>query len=252
MELNYIKTPFIPQKQVKLMLVDGRTPEKILNKLASLNIEVILTESCKGLNPSISYHPDIQLHPLGNEKIVVSPNSYPDIKKKLSKYGFNLIQGASLLKSNYPEDIAYNIARIGNYCFHKLKHTDTVIKKHLEAEGVLFINVNQGYSKCSTAVVNKTAIITSDKSIHKAAIKNGIDTLLIEPGYIKLEGQNYGFIGGCTGLIAPNVLAVTGSLKYHPDYERILQFLSKYKVEPVWLSDEIPIDLGSLIPLLEI
>lgn len=251
MALNFLNTPFIPQQQVKLMLIDGRVREDILYKLSSFNIDCILTDRCTSLHSSISYHPDIQLHPLGDDKLVISPNMYENIKAKLQQFSFNTICGSSFLKSNYPENIAYNVARIGNFCFHNLKYTDAVLSLYLQNKGLQFINIAQGYSKCSVTVINYTAIVTSDKGIHKAALKNGIDSLLISPGYIELENQPYGFIGGCTGLISPDVLAVTGSLKNHPDCKRIFEFCAKHKVEIIFLSDRIPIDLGSLIPLLE-
>ena len=251
MKFSYLKNPFIPEKQVKLMLVDGRIPERIVHKLSSLNIDLILTDECESLSPSISYHPDIQLHPIGNKDIVVSPNMYLNIKEKLSEYKFNIICGNSILRSNYPEDIAYNVGRIGNLCFHKLTHTDPVIKEHLQYNSIKFIDTNQGYTKCSMAIIKKNAIITSDRGIHNAALENDINSLLISSGYIALHGQNYGFIGGCTGLIAPGLLAVTGSLKMHPDYAEIKEFLTKHKVEILYLSNQMPIDLGSLIPLLE-
>lgn len=252
MNLNFLKHPFIPENHVKLMLVDGRTPEHILCKLSSFGIDLILTDPCNSVYPSISCHPDIQLHSLGNGNIVASPNMFENIKNKLSKYSFNIICGHSVLKSNYPEDIAYNIARIGNICFHKLDCTDPIVKKNLVVNGLTLVNVNQGYTKCSTAIISNSAIITSDKGIHKAALQNGIDSLLIVPGYIHLKDLNYGFIGGCTGLIAPGVLVTTGSLESHPEFKKVLEFLNKHKVEMISLTSSIPIDIGSLIPLLEV
>lgn len=251
MSYDYIEVPFIPKKQVKLIVADGRTPEGILKKLDSFGIDIILTTGCLPLHHSIAHHPDIQLHPLGNRHIVVCPNCLDSLEPKLSGYGLNAIPGRTVLKSNYPDNIAYNVARVGSICFHRFKHTDPAIKENLEQQRLLLVNVKQGYSKCSTAVISSSAIITSDKTIHNMAIENCIDSLLITAGYISLEGRNYGFIGGCTGLVSSGVLAVTGSLKEHPDYHRIKTFLAKHKVELECLSDHTPIDVGSLIPLLE-
>ncbi len=252
MNLNFLKHPFIPEKRVKLILIDGRTPEHILYKLSSFGIDLILTDPCNFVYPSISYHPDIQLYSLGNGNLVTPPSMFENIKSKLSKYSFNIICGHSVLKSNYPEDIAYNVARIGDICFHKLNCTDPIIKKTLVVNGLTLVNVNQGYTKCSTAIISNSAIITSDKGIQKAALQNGIDSLLIAPGYIHLKDLNYGFIGGCIGLIAPDVLVITGSLQSHPDFKKVLEFLNKHKVEMISLTNSIPIDIGSLIPLLEV
>lgn len=252
MKLRFLKEPFIPESQVKLILVDGRTPEPILEKLSALGIDFILTEKCTSVYDSISYHPDIQIHPLGNGQFIVCPESYKYLSKKLLQYNCKTICGAIPLKSNYPNDIAYNVARIGEICLHNFNYTEPVIKNYFKENGLFMANVKQGYSKCSTAILKKSAIITSDIGIHRTAIKYRIDSLLISSGHIALEDQPYGFIGGCTGLISPGILAVTGSLENHPDYEKIINHAKKHSVEILFLSENIPIDLGSFIPILEL
>ncbi|MGE5474281.1 MAG: DUF6873 family GME fold protein [Ignavibacteriales bacterium] len=251
MELRFLKESFIPENQVKLMLIDGRTPSPILEKLSSLGIDFILTKKCSTVHDSISYHPDIQLHPLGNGKFAVCLESFEYISKELLKYNCEIICGTKPLNSNYPGDIAYNIARIGEICLHNFKYTEPIIKNYFQENNLLMANVKQGYSKCSTALLKKSAIITSDVGIHGTAIKYGIDSLLISPGNIVLKGQPYGFTGGCTGLISPDILAVTGSFENHPDYEKIITHAKKHSVKILPLSKNIPIDLGSLIPILE-
>ncbi len=251
MNTAILETPFIPVKHVRLIAIDARAPEYILNKLASMGIDLIPVEPCENIHSAVSGHPDILLHPLKNQKILVAPNAPYELVSKLENFGFITIPGHSFLKSNYPEDIAYNVARIGEVCFHKLKHTDPVLKKNLLEDGLTLINVKQGYSKCSVAILNNRTIITSDKGIHTSALENQIESLLISPGYIELKGHDYGFIGGCTGLIGPGVLAVTGSLNSHPDHDRIETFVRKHQIDLVYLSEKRPVDLGSLIPLIE-
>ena len=76
-----------------------------------------------------------------------------------------------------------------------------------ENEGLNVINVNQGYSGCSVCVINDSAIITDDESIFTAAQNFLNDVLLIQKGSIRLNGYNYGFIGGCCGKISKNKLS---------------------------------------------
>lgn len=251
MELRFLEEPFIPKSKVKIMLIDGRTQEHILNKLSSFGIDFILTEKCPSVHESLSYHPDIQLHPLGNGKFVVCPELFQSLSNKLSKFGCEIVCGTNSLKSNYPEDIAYNVARIGDVCLHNFKYTDPIIRNYFQDNMLQTANVKQGYSKCSVSILNKSAIITPDKGIHETALKTGIDSLLISSGYVTLEGMSYGFIGGCTGLISPDLLAITGSLKNHPDCREILSFAKKHKVDILFLSETTPVDLGSLIPIKE-
>ena len=109
------------------------------------------------------------------------------------------------------------------------------------------LNVRQGYSKCSTAIVTGNAVITADTGIYKTSVDNGIDALKITSGNIKLRGMEYGFIGGATGLIAENVLGVNGNIHTHIDSDEIKTFCSKRNVEIVPLKDGILEDIGTII-----
>lgn len=73
-------------------------------------------------------------------------------------------------------------------------------------------HVNQGYTRCATAVVAKDAIITMDLGIRALAQFLGIDVLLVHEENVFLDGYDYGFLGGCCGLIDKNVVAFTGKL----------------------------------------
>ena len=113
------------------------------------------------------------------------------------------------------------------------------------------MSVRQGYSRCAVCTVDADSIITADRGIAVAAESNGMHVLLIRPGYIRLEGYPYGFIGGASCKLASDKLAFTGSLDIHPDREAILGFLSERGISPVYLSQEPAFDIGSMIPLFE-
>jgi len=198
---------------------------------------------------AISYHPDIVIHPIKRNKIIVAPNVYYYYKDILSNTSIEIIKGEKELERNYPKNIAYNVARVSEYAIHNIKYTDEVVKYHLKKEGIEFINVNQGYTKCSMAIIDDNSIITSDKSIKKALSSLNIDILTIDEGYIDLQGLDYGFIGGCTGVITSNEVLFTGTFKNHPDYNKIINFLLKKGKSPITLSENNIIDLGSIIPL---
>lgn len=253
MEMKYklLDTPFLPKKDVALVIIDARASKKGIDKLHSMGIDIVQTPCCNDVYNAISYHPDILLHPIDGENIVVAPNVYEKMRKSLCKTGLNVIKGRTALKRNYPENVAYNIARVSKFAIHNLKYTDQKVVELLEKKGVEFINVKQGYSKCSICIVNEKAIITSDRGIAKTVSKYGIEALIISAGYINLFELNYGFIGGISGLIGKNKLAFSGCLKHHPDYKDIRKFLEYHKVNPIFLEDEKPTDIGSIIPILE-
>src|SRR5690606_21807117 len=120
---------------------------------------------------------------------------------------------------------------------------------YLKKENLEFVDVKQGYSKCSMAVIDERAIITADYPIYKELSKRGIDVLLIQPGHIVLEGYSYGFIGGATGNLSKDVIMISGSMKEHPDKLKIENFIKRYNKEIYWLSHEKIIDIGTIITL---
>ncbi|MBQ8999245.1 MAG: hypothetical protein IJ086_11240, partial [Clostridium sp.] len=73
-----------------------------------------------------------------------------------------------------------------------------------------------------------------------------------QSGHIDLFELNYGFIGGCSGLISDDELAFFGDITSHPDYNKILEFVISKNKKLVCLSSEKLLDLGSIIPLISI
>ncbi|HEY9061388.1 MAG TPA: hypothetical protein VIO64_12920 [Pseudobacteroides sp.] len=250
--MNHIKLPNLPEGKVKGILIDGRVSKKIADSLLKMEILTFKTERLTQMYEAVSYHTDIMLHHIGGNRIVYAPGISSKLLNSLTSLGFHMVRGETVLSSQYPGNIAYNAARVGNYVIHNLKYTDKVLKMELENECVEFIDVKQGYSKCSVCVIDKTAIITSDKGIKEAASKKGIDVLLIEPDEnIVLPGLNMGFIGGCTGKIAKDKLVVSGDLTKLKSFVDIVRFSNSHGVKVVSLSDEKPVDVGSIIPVFE-
>ncbi len=154
--------------------------------------------------------------------------------------------GLTHLSNSHPGDVAYNIASAGNYAFHKKNATDPLIRDYLKNKNISIVEVKQGYSKCSTVIVNERSIITADNSIHTEALKNGFDSLLILPGYIDLPGYKYGFIGGATGRFKNSIL-FTGNIDHHPERNKIFSFIESGGFTVTLLSDEPALDTGSLL-----
>lgn len=247
-----IEIPNLPINDVTAVIIDGRTPKKIKEMLMKQNVSIISTLAHPDVYTAVAYHPDIMLHHIGNNIIVYAPNSPQPLIEQLRGRGFELKMGHTLLGDKYPNTIAYNVARIGNYAFHNTKFTDPLLKKLLLERQVELIHVKQGYSKCLTCIIDQNSIITSDIDIYKKATAVGIDVLLIEPdSSIILKPFDMGFLGGATGLIGKGRIAFAGNLMFHKNYKQILDFLSLKAVDVVMLNDERLIDIGSIVPILQ-
>ncbi|NLL63499.1 MAG: hypothetical protein GX241_04560 [Ruminococcaceae bacterium] len=121
----------------------------------------------------------------------------------------------------YPLDVPLNAAIVGEYI---ICNPDTVAPELLEL-GLKLIPVKQGYTKCSTLVIDETHIITEDESIYEAT-KDILNVLFIEKGHVFLEGYDYGFIGGASAVIGDTVFFF-GNIEKHPDFKKIKAFSPK-------------------------
>lgn len=148
--------------------------------------------------------------------------------------------------STYPDDVGLCVCQTEDYVIYNPKTISIEVIPHLRGTK---IPVNQGYARCSTCAVSHNSIITADTAIAKAATAAGMDALMIRPGYIQLDGYDYGFIGGATIKISDSVIAFTGTLDHHPDQNNILAFLKKHGHTPVFLTKDPIFDIGGAVAL---
>ncbi len=247
--MNFLKTSFIPDSDVSLAVVDYRISAEVEDSLTSLGIELIKTVRCRELYEAVDGHPDMQMIHMGGDKIILAPNVFESMSPVFEKKGFAVTKGVTWLVRNYPGDIAYNVLRMGNYAFHNTKYTDAEIVRELDKQNIKLIHISQGYTKCSTCILDSRTIITSDLKLSKTVEKYGIESLLIKPGGIELKNLSYGFIGGASGLISEKHIAFTGTLEALEDGNRIIEFLKYKEIKITELGKDKLVDYGSIIPL---
>ena len=242
--------PYKPIVSPRYVIIDYKASDEIINYLKKLNIKPIKTIKCNDLQEPVDGHPDMVIHPIDEKTFIVAPNVYEYYFNVLSNIGIKVIKGGKTLCRNYPEDIAYNVARIGSYAVHNTKHTDQVLKYYLEEANIEFIHVNQGYTKCSVASVGNNKAVTSDFLIHEKLKSYNIECMFINPEIVYLKGYNHGFIGGCTGLINEKIFLSTGKI----GDEIILNAFKEFILSSGYIYEEASsqqiIDLGSIIPII--
>lgn len=249
--MNFLESPFIPKRRISLAMIDRRMSHSFKKRLLHKQINCIEVDSCNSLYEAISGHPDIQCHPLGLNKVLIAPNASESLKNQLIQHNFELVVGNTTLEGNYPNNIAYNVARIGGVAFHNIRYTDPVLREELVKQGVRLVHVNQGYTKCSVAIVGEDSIITADKGIATAALENKLDVLYIRPGYISLKELNYGFIGGTCGLTSKDEITFIGDITRHLDYGIIKEYILSKGKRISCLKEGCLSDYGGIIPLME-
>ena len=197
----------------------------------------------------IADHPDIYVC-LIDESLIASPEQYEHIASQIANVPDRprLILGAKPLGMKYPESASYNAVQVGRFLIHNTGFTDDSV---LEAAGILglkLINVAQGYANCSIAVVDERSIITSDLGIASAIRKHHheIEVLTVSPGHVRLEGFEYGFLGGTSGRIG-NYVIFNGNLEEHPDFFRIREFIESRSLKLKYFREYPLTDIGSII-----
>jgi hypothetical protein len=249
--MAFITNPNLPEKAVNLAVVDERISCQAEDGLNALGVKVLRLQPHKGLYSAVSGHPDMQLHHIGGRTIIYAPGTDRAVLDALAAHDFVLIAGESILTPSYPADIAYNVARVGSWYFHNLRHTDPVVRGVLERMGIEPVHVEQGYSKCSILPVGNELIITTDAGIARAAEKKGLEVLLVDyEKSIRLPGLDHGFIGGAAGMLGHEVCALNGNMRKLDCFAAFSSFLSKNNIKIVELSNEQVTDIGSILPLL--
>lgn len=183
------------------------------------------------LPPPVASHPDMLLFFASDA--VFCTQSYAEIAKcELRKISEHLKLPIRTVKKDYgaqyPSDVLLNAAPIGSYLLCSPK---AVAPELVEGYGDFVLPVRQGYTKCSVLPIGNHALITSDSSIASVAMHKGLDVLQISPGHIRLDGYNYGFIGGCTSFLPykdTDTVYTCGALSAHPDATRIIDFCKQY------------------------
>ena len=149
--------------------------------------------------------------------------------------------------SRYPDNVLLNGLFLGGKLYGKTSAIDPIVLDYCAAERVPVINVNQGYARCSTLIINEHAAITADPSIASALKNNGVEVLRISPGHILLEGYDYGFIGGA-GLCDGESVIFFGDVSRHPDYQLIRNFCEKHHKTIRVICKENPLtDIGGVV-----
>lgn len=245
---RFIRKPNLPEGKVSTVIC-GTDDEHILSFFEGNGITVLKNDLNPYIDPSVSAHADMAALYLGNGQILLDKNQIT-LKNELTGLGFNVTETADKIKGAYPYDVKLNFTIAGEYVIGKFPSADIRLPELIGDKSR--INVKQGYCKCSALVVNENAIITDDASIHRSALENGIDSLLVSKGDISLDGHGYGFIGGASGKIAADTVVFFGDITEHRDFEAIRNFLSEHGCSFVCTDGLKLRDIGGILPIKEI
>lgn len=147
----------------------------------------------------VAYHPDMQIHFVEDDFAVCTVELFDYYKGVLPDY-IRLERGSSPLGVTYPQNCAYNVARVGDCVICNPATADAKIIEYYRSKGVNIVKVKQGYSKCNICQTGENSFLTEDVGIYKSAVEQcNLKVDYIPCGDVSLSGFEYGFIGGASG-----------------------------------------------------
>ena len=189
------------------------------------------------LAKAVQSHPDMLTCRIGN-RVVMNEAYYQNNKSCFD--GVFVVTTDRCYTDKYPDDVLLNALVIGDTVYGRVD----VICNEILSMCKRRVYVKQGYAACSCATVADRAVITSDLSLAKALECDGIDVCVIDPGYIRLDGYDYGFIGGASVRLDNGRVAFFGDVKKHPCFDKMKEFADKHGASLISLSDEPLTDCG--------
>ena len=231
----------------RALIVGERYRETTGAALEALGFYVIYMPDNPNVDSRLAGHADLSVLRTGERELFLAPYlKKTEFEASVRDIGYNVIYPEITQGKEYPLDADFNIVFLGNtmLCGRKNRLAEQIsINRGLEK-----IAISQGYAKCSTCIVSENALVTADSTIENAALALGYDVLKIHPGFFRLPGFDYGFIGGSSFLL-DGKLYFTGSINSHADEDAILSFLTRHNTAPVFLSSERAEDIGTIIVL---
>lgn len=225
-------------------ILSVRHPQ-IADRLRHIGYEIIPTDMIPCEMPYERDHADLQCLLLDDTAFVLK--GCERLSKALSDV-YTVIECGGRFSGRYPDNVCLSALKLGKKLLCRVPSLDEKVKEYCTKNRYELIHTNQGYAKCSCAVIGDHAVITADQSIIRALAHTKIDVLPIGQGSINLDGAGYGFIGGASGYDKDRKsLYFCGDIKTHPDHQRIKDFCDKHGTSIVNLTDDILPDIGGIL-----
>ncbi len=247
MNERFLKKPNLPENKVTTVFanIDDIALKRLFEELS---IKVVQVAESSLLDTPVSRHADILANYVGKSIFLADKNQTELCNFIEENSGKSII--IENIKSPYPNDCLLNFAEIGDYIICNKSILTKEIVDLLPNKQI--IDVKQGYSKCSVCICKHNTIITDDISIYNAVSRyNNIKSLLVAKGSVSIDKYDYGFIGGCCGLVDKDVLLFNGDLSTHTDFDKIKNFLYYNGVNYIDIKGKPLTDIGSIIPIME-
>lgn len=241
-------------------LCSPELPKEVREILTSSDLfksEVFLIDipACRYLAHPVSAHPDMLFYGMSNGVLLTDERYFSENRAFFDyltdTFGVRVQTSQSRLSADYPGDVLFDILNVSGILYGRAGFAAPEIVSECKRA----VAVRQGYARCSvlkmqTPDTELSFAVTSDTGLYRALTEDGIDTLLISPGGIRLPGYECGFIGGASAFIpGKNTVVFFGDVSEHPDYEKIREFIIRHGADMSYPRGIPLTDYGSLVQI---
>lgn len=230
---------------MKRVLVAATLPLSYRRRFKALGCEVIALPPFSCLPRPTEAHPDLLAARLPTGELLLSRAYYESAPSFFDALGLSLRFEERSQGNTYPQDVLFDALAVGHTLYGRKEATSPILRAHYPR----FVEVKQGYARCSVALLSERAAITADKGLAEALCRDGVEVLTIASGHISLPGYDTGFLGGAGGDLGDGRYVFFGDLSSHPDGDRIRAFAKKHQKSAVSLTEGLLSDYGGLICL---
>ena len=227
---------------MKRVIIDKNISVYSIELLKSSGFDIIKTFALPEIDNSTSTHPDMQFLKIADKKALVAESAYAYYVDMLPDFEIISVSG---INGKYPYDCLLNSVLFKKLYISTSKQ-HAVISEYIDADPII---VNQGYTKCSTCVLNENSILTGDDGIYKKCTEFGLKAHKLPDKEILLSGYNNGFWGGCTGLLNDSQMFFNGNIELLSCFDKLQYILYKEKIEPIYHKHTPLTDNGSIISI---
>lgn len=214
-------------------------------RLREYGYGIIQSETIPCSIPYERDHVDLQCLILNDTAFVLS--CCTRLSEALSR-DYHVILCGERFSGSYPDNTRLSAVTCGNKLIGRIASLDEKVKAYCHEHEIELINVNQGYAKCSCVQIAENAVITADNGIISALRNTEIDVLPIGKGSVRLDGAEYGFLGGASGYDRDkHTVYFCGDIDRHPDSKQIKRFCEIHHTKVISLSDDELTDIGGII-----
>lgn len=243
MDSVFIEKPLLPGREAALCAVSEEA-EDVIADLEKRGISVLRVRRADNLPEPICSHADLQVLPLGKDLIAVNEQQ-TGLIASLEEEGFRVIRVGEFGKE-YPWDCRLNLLPLDDRLMGNIR---VIPQEIVFLGGFSAVNVRQGYTRCSSVLIDSNTVITDDTSIGETLLNFAKYSVIMKQKEILLEGYDHGFIGGTCGKISDTALAFAGRIPGSEFGELLKSTLEGLGVSFCELGDSSLRDIGGIVPL---